>query len=103
MRSTDWRGNVANSMSRRCLAIVQGMKITLEMQPENYDALLSKVSKDSFTYAILENGIVENQSNDGNERRVIRILCEPFEAMFLIGVAKEVWPDAALEIKNCIH
>jgi len=79
------------------------MKITLEMQPQNYDSLLSKVSRNSFTYAILKNGIVENQSNDGNERRVIHILCEPFEAQVLLGVAKELWPDAALEIKNCIH
>jgi len=79
------------------------MKITLEMQPQNYDSLLSKVSRNSFTYAILKNGIVENQSNDGNERRVIHILCEPFEAQVLLGVAKELWPEAALEIKNCIH
>ena len=79
------------------------MKITLEMQPQNYDSLLSKVSRNSFTYAILKNGIVENQSNDGNERRVIHILCEPFEAQVLLGVAKELWPDAALEIKNYIH
>ena len=79
------------------------MKITLEMQPQNYDSLLSKVSRNSFTYAILKNGIVEYQSNDGNERRVIHILCEPFEAQVLLGVAKELWPDAALEIKNCIH
>ena len=79
------------------------MKITFEMQPQNYDGLLSKVFEDSFTYAILKNGIVENQSNDGSERRVIHILCEPFEAKILLGVAKELWPDAALEIKNCIN
>jgi hypothetical protein len=68
-----------------------------------YDALLSKVSKDSFTYALLKNGIVENQSNDANERRLIHILCESFEAEILLGIAKELWPDAALEIQNCIH
>ena len=79
------------------------MKITLEIRPQNYDALLSKVSKDSFTYAILKNGIVDNQSNDGDERRVIHILCEPFEAHVVLGVAKELWPDAAMEIKKCIH
>ena len=79
------------------------MKVTLEMLPQNYDGLLSKLSTGSFTYAILKNGIVENRSNDGDERRVIHILCEPFEAQVLLGVAKELWPDAALEIKNCIH
>jgi hypothetical protein len=79
------------------------MKVTLEMLPRNYDALLNTVSTASFTYAILKNGIVENLSNDGAERRVVHILCEPFEAKILLGVAKEVWPDAAVEIKNCIH
>ena len=79
------------------------MKITFEMQPQNYDGLLTKVSKDSFTYAILKNGIVGNQSNDGSERRVIHILCKPFEAKILPGVAKDVWPDGAMEIKKCIH
>jgi len=83
--------------------VVSGMKIRLEMRPQNYDGLLSKVSRDSFTYAILKNGIVENQSNDGDKRRVIHILCKPFEAQVVLGVAKELWPDAAMEIKKCIH
>ena len=90
-------------MTTRLSAVVSGYEGNTRNAPQNYDALLNKVSTNSFTYAILKNGIVENLSNNGTERHVIHILCEPFEAQVLLGVARELWPDAAVEIKNSIH
>jgi hypothetical protein len=72
------------------------MKIMIQMSPENYDGLLSKVSTESLVYSVLRNGIVESRSEGGAERRVIDILCEPNEAEILLGVATEVWPKLHL-------
>jgi hypothetical protein len=78
------------------------MKITIQMSPENYYGLLSKVSTDSLVYSVLRNGIVESRSEGRAERRVIDILCEPSEAWIILGVATELWPKAASEIKDCV-
>jgi hypothetical protein len=72
----------------------------LKMSHEHYDGLLSKIATGSVAYSVLKNGIVESQAEGGNERRVIDILCEPTEAEVLLGVANELWPKAASEIKN---
>ena len=78
------------------------MKIMIEMSPENYDGLLNKVSVESLAYCVLKNGIVESRPEGGNEGRVIDILCETTEAEILLGIANELWPKAASEIKNSI-
>jgi hypothetical protein len=77
-------------------------KIIIEMSPEHYDGLLSKVVVGSLAYSLLKNGIVDSQPQNGNERRVIDILCEPVEARALLAVANEVWPKAASEITDSI-
>ena len=38
------------------------MKTLIEMPPENYDLLLSKLYKDSHAFAVLKNGLVVNNS-----------------------------------------
>jgi hypothetical protein len=48
----------------------------IQMSPENYYGLLSKVSTESLVYSVLRNGIVESRSEGRAERRVIDILCE---------------------------
>jgi hypothetical protein len=77
-------------------------KIIIEMSPEHYDGLLSKVKEGSLAYSLLKNGIVDSQPQDGNERRVIDILCEPVEARALFRVANEVSPEAAVDIRDSI-
>jgi|SRR5262245_15898789 len=78
------------------------MKIRIEMSPENYDGLLNKVSTESLAYSLLQTGIVESRPEGGNEDRVIDTLCEPTEAEILLGIANELWPKAASEIKDSI-
>jgi hypothetical protein len=78
------------------------MKIMIEMSPEHYDGLLSKVPTQALAYSVLKNGIVESRPEGGNERRIIDILCEPTEAETVLGIASELWPKAALEIKDSI-
>jgi hypothetical protein len=78
------------------------MKIMIEMSPEHYDGLLSKVSTQSLAYSVLKNGIVDSRPERGSVRRVIDILCDPIEAEVLLGVATELWPKAASEIKDSV-
>jgi hypothetical protein len=84
------------------IMVHSSMKIMIQMSPEHYDGLLSKVPTESVAYSVLKNGIVESQAEGGNERRVIDILCEPTEAEILLGVANELWPKAASEIRDSI-
>jgi hypothetical protein len=78
------------------------MKIAIELSPENYDGLLSKVTERSLAHSILKNGIVNYRPEEGSKRRVIDILCEPAEAEVVLRVAAEVWPKAADQIMDSI-
>jgi hypothetical protein len=84
-------------------AVVSAMnKMMIEMSPEHYDGLLSKLPMESPAHSVLTNGIVDSQSKDTAGRRVIVILCVFPEVEILLGVAFELWPKAALEIKDSI-
>ena len=74
----------------------------IEMTPEHYDALLDKVPQNPLAYSLLKNGIVNYSQKGGAERRVIHIECEPFQAEILLGLAKDLWPEAAYEIQQRI-
>jgi hypothetical protein len=74
----------------------------IEMSPEHYDGLLSRVPAGSLAYSVLKNGIVDSRSEGGVERRVIDILCDRSEAEILLGVANVVWPKAASDIRDSI-
>jgi hypothetical protein len=78
------------------------MKIAIELSAENYDGLLSKLTERSLAYSILKSGIVNYRSEEGIERRVIDILCEPAEAEVVLRIAGEVWPEAVSEIRNSV-
>jgi hypothetical protein len=62
------------------------MKIMIEMSPEHYDLLLSRVSRYSMAYVLLKNGIVSGGSAKAN--RIIEIACEDSEANSLLHVAR---------------
>ena len=79
------------------------MKILIEMTPGQYDGMLGKISQDSPVYAILKNGVVEHPLENYAKIRVINIVCDMPEAEMLLNEAKEVWPDAALEIASSIR
>jgi len=72
------------------------MKIMIEMSPEHYDGLLSKVSQDSMAYIVLKNGIVSGGST--KENRIIEMACEESEAKTLLLIAWDLCPQAAIEI-----
>ena len=72
------------------------MKIMIEMSPEHYDRLLSKVSQGSMAYIVLKNGIVSGGSDEKN--RIIEIACEESEAKTLLHIARDLCPEAAIEI-----
>ena len=72
------------------------MKIMIEMSPEHYDRLLSKVSQNSVSYNLLKNGVVSGGS--AKENRLIEIACEESEARTLLHVAQDLCPEAAIEI-----
>ncbi len=74
-----------------------GVKMTIEMSPENYDGLLTKITVGFLAYSLLKNGIVSYRPEGGTERRVIDILCEPIEAKILLRVANEIWPEPCLK------
>lgn len=76
------------------------MKILVEMSPEHYDGLLSKVSVDSPTYSLLKNGIVSGGS--AKENRIIEIACELSEAKALLRVAQALCLEAAFEIDKAV-
>ena len=70
----------------------------IEMSPEHYDLLLSRVSRYSMAYVLLKNGIVSGGSAKAN--RIIEITCEDSEANSLLHVAKALSPEAAIEIER---
>ena len=72
------------------------MKIMIEMSPEHYDQLLSKVSRYSMAYVLLKNSMVSGGSAKAN--RIIEIACEESEAKSLLHVAQALCPEAAAEI-----
>ena len=72
------------------------MKIMIEMSPEHYDLLLSRVSRYSVAYILLKNGIVSGGSAKTN--RIIEIAYEDSEANSLLHVAQALCPEAAVEI-----
>jgi hypothetical protein len=72
------------------------MKIMIEMSPEHYDQLLSRVSRYSMTYVLLKNSVVSGGSAKTN--RIIEIACEDSEAKSLLKVAQALCPEAAVEI-----
>jgi hypothetical protein len=76
------------------------MKILVEMSPEHYDNLLSKVSSDSVEYSLLKNGIVTGGA--AKENRIIEIACELSEAKTLLHVTRRLCPEAAFEIDKAV-
>jgi hypothetical protein len=74
------------------------MKIMIEMSPEHYDRLLSRVSRYSTAYVLLKNGIVSGGS--AKENRIVEIACEDSEAKTLLRVAQRLCPEAAIEIEK---
>ena len=73
------------------------MKILIEMSLENYDLLLSKLAQESYTQAILKNGIVVNKSCAG---RIINLACEVSDAASLLRIAQQRCPEVAPQLKN---
>ena len=65
------------------------MKLLIEMTPEHYDGFLYKCPDDwPSEFAILKHGLVINREIDGNERRMIVIYCEEFQAEMLLSAAR---------------
>ena len=78
------------------MLLITVMKIMIEMSPEHYDRLLSKISQKSVAYNLLKNGVVSG--GDARENRLIEIACEEFEARTLLHVAQGLCPEGAIEI-----
>ena len=76
------------------------MKITVEMSPEHYDDLLSKVLSNSVAYSLLKNGVVTGGAS--KENRIIEIACELSEAKALLNLAQGLCPEAAFEIDKAV-
>ena len=76
------------------------MKIMIEMSPEHYDLLLSRVSRYSVAYVLLKNGVVSGGS--AKENRIIEIACEGSHAKSPLKVAQALCPEAAIEIYKAV-
>ncbi len=76
------------------------MKIMIEMSPEHYDLLLSRVSRYSVADVLLKNSIVSGGS--AKENRIVEIACEESDAKSLLKVAQDVCPEAAIEIDKAV-
>jgi hypothetical protein len=74
------------------------MKIMIEMSPEHYDLLLSRVSRYSVGFVLLKNSVVSGGS--AKENRIVEIACEDSEAQSLLRIAQKVCPEAAIEIEK---
>ena len=69
----------------------------------HYDVLLDNVDRSSRAHAILRNGCIERQQNgDEHVERTMKILCDVEEARLLLGLAKQLCPDAAAPIARAI-
>jgi hypothetical protein len=68
------------------------VKILIEISPDHYDRLLSRISKQSRMYAVLKNGIVMHHTEAGTTFRIIEILCEKFHARRLLTFAGGALP-----------
>ena len=82
------------------LGIVRRMKTLVEMSPEHYDDLLSKVSSNSVAYSLLKNGVVTG--GQAKENRIIEIACELSDAKALLHLAQGRCPEAAFEIDKAV-
>jgi len=72
------------------------------MTPEQYDGLLVHCGRSSPEYAILKNGLVIHQEDEGRDRRMISIMCEIAEAATLYTVATTLNPAIAIAIAKDI-
>jgi hypothetical protein len=68
------------------------------MSPENYDALLNKLS---VVYALLKNGIVVHPSGAAEER-LIQIACDVGEVEMLLYCARGFCPEAVSQVEEAI-
>jgi hypothetical protein len=79
------------------------VKILIEISPDHYDRLLSRISEESRMYAVLKNGIVMHHTEAGTTFRIIEILCEKFHARMLLTFAEELCPEAVPQIEEGIR
>jgi hypothetical protein len=70
------------------------------MTPEQYDGLLVQCGASSPEYAILKNGLVIHQEDEGRSHRMIAIMCELAEAAQLYAAAGFNPPIAAAIAKD---
>jgi hypothetical protein len=75
------------------------MKVLIEMSPEQYELFVAECDIKSPEYSILKNAIVPREGNDG---RVISLLCDKDEATQLLQAARQFYPDAAASIAKAI-
>jgi hypothetical protein len=75
------------------------VKTLIEISPEYYDRLLSKIPETSVAYSVLKNGVVIHHPAEGTEHRTIDTVCEESLAK-LLHVADELCPEAAIEIRK---
>jgi hypothetical protein len=78
------------------------VKILIDISPEHYDRLLSRLTEESGIYAILKNGLVIHDFDAGKDFRKVEILCEKFHARMILTVAEIYCPEAAAEIEEAI-
>jgi len=74
----------------------------IAMHPEHYDPFLARCDLTSREYSILKNSPVFREQN-GDEKRVIELLCEQDEALTLLYAATRHCPEAVPVIKNALH
>ena len=79
------------------------MKILIDISPEHYDRLLSKVSEDSRIHAILKDGLVIHNFEAGAQVKMIEIHCDKFYARMILAAAEIYCPEAAAEIEESIR
>jgi hypothetical protein len=79
------------------------VKIVVAISPKHYDPFLKECQINSREYAILKNTLVASSSNDGQEQRIIEILCDEDEATHLLDAANRLYPEAGQSIWTAIN
>jgi hypothetical protein len=79
------------------------VKIRIEMSRQDYDSLLSRVTRDSRAYVTLMSSVVFRESESLLPTDTIMTVCEDIEARALLDLAQQCCPNAASAIEEAVR
>jgi hypothetical protein len=75
------------------------MKFLVTIPMDEYNNLVQRCDASRPEYEMLKNGLI---TRDHEQRTAVELLCEVDEATFLLDLASQIYPDAAVHIQESI-